>query len=71
MTDATQEVTINGAPMTVPDPITVENLLAHLGVETTHVAVEKNRKLVAKKDYATTTVDTGDELEIVTFVGGG
>jgi thiamine biosynthesis protein ThiS len=71
MTEGTQDVTINGQPRTVPDPTTVAGLLEHLGVETTHVAVEQNRKLVSKKDYASSPVCAGDELEIVTFVGGG
>jgi thiamine biosynthesis protein ThiS len=71
MTDATQDVTINGQPTAVPDALTVATLLFHLGVATTHVAVEQNRKLVAKQDYASTTVSPGDEFEIVTFVGGG
>jgi thiamine biosynthesis protein ThiS len=71
MTDATQDVTINGQPTAVPDPLTVAEMLFHLGVATTHVAVEQNRKLVAKPDYASTTVSPGDAFEIVTFVGGG
>lgn len=71
MTDARQDVTINGQAMAVPIEITVTGLLAHLGVAATHVAVEQNRKLVARQDYASAAVRPGDQFEIVTFVGGG
>ena len=71
MSEATQQVSINGDQVTVPVPLTVAELLAHLGIETTHVAVEQNRKLVPKKDHGTTSVAAGDTFEIVTFVGGG
>ena len=71
MSDATREVSINGRETTVPWPITVSGLLDHLRVDRRHVAVERNRKIVSKPDYATTTVEADDEFEIVTFVGGG
>jgi sulfur carrier protein len=33
--------------------------------------VEVNGELVTRSDYATTTLNEGDRVEIVTFVGGG
>ena len=35
------------------------------------VAVEVNRELVRRADYADTTLHDGDKIEIVTLVGGG
>lgn len=71
MSEATQDVCINGKVMAIPVSITVSKLLEHLGVDQKHVAVERNRKIVSKSEYATTVVEADDDFEIVTFVGGG
>ena len=71
MSEATQDVCIHGKVMTIPTPITVARLLEHLGVDRKHVAVERNRAIVSKVEYATTAVEAQDDFEIVTFVGGG
>lgn len=65
------QVRINGEIRDVPERLTVESLLAHLEIKETRVAVERNREIVSKADYRTTPIDAGDELEIVSFVGGG
>ena len=71
MGEATQKVSINGESKSIPAPITVAGLLDHLGVDRKHVAVERNRAIVAKADHPTTAIEPDDQLEIVTFVGGG
>lgn len=35
------------------------------------MAVERNRSLVRKAEFADTVLGEGDRIEIVTFVGGG
>lgn len=35
------------------------------------IAVEINGNIIAKKDYYNTTINDGDVIEIVSFVGGG
>ena len=37
----------------------------------TRIAVELNREIVPKADYAKITLREGDELELINFVGGG
>ena len=49
----------------------LEELLTSLGIDPRRVAVERNLTVVRRADYGTTTIDEGDELEIVNFVGGG
>ncbi|MCA8957004.1 MAG: sulfur carrier protein ThiS [Planctomycetes bacterium] len=73
MTDRSraQDITVNGERHTVPVPLSVAQLLEHLHVDLRHVAVERNRALVPKRDYASVAVDAGDTFEIVTLVGGG
>lgn len=62
---------INGERRDVPAPMTVHGLLAHLAVDNRQVAVERNRAIVPKAEFAETELASNDEIEIVTFVGGG
>ncbi|MEM7203017.1 MAG: sulfur carrier protein ThiS [Planctomycetota bacterium] len=64
-------LTVNGEATTVPTPSNVEDLLRRLRIDARQVAVERNRTLVRKTDYAATLLVAGDVLEIVSFVGGG
>ena len=73
MTSPHDELTlrINGEERAVPGPMTVAQLLAHLRIDARQVAVERNRAIVRRDEHATTALADGDQLEIVTFVGGG
>lgn len=35
------------------------------------IAVEINQQIIPKSEYAGTVINDGDEIEIVSFVGGG
>jgi thiazole synthase len=65
------QVTINGERRDVPGPLSIAELLRHLGVKPEHVAVEVNKDLVTRSRLAETAIAPGDVLEIVTLVGGG
>jgi thiamine biosynthesis protein ThiS len=67
----TIEITVNGAQTEIPAGRTVETLLTHLGVRSDRVAVEMDRTIVTKRQWASTPVHGGAQLEIVEFVGGG
>ena len=64
-------ITVNDEPKTFPDPITVAGLIAHLGKDATKLAVEVNRDLVPRAEHAARRLNDGDNVEIVTLVGGG
>lgn len=64
-------ITLNGEPHVWPAPQTVAALLASLEIDTRTVAVERNRVVVKRAVYDATTIEAGDEVEIVSFVGGG
>jgi sulfur carrier protein len=68
---ATIQVVINGQGRTVNVGMTVEKLIADLGLGDRKVAVERNRTVVPRAEHATTVLVEGDRLEVVTFVGGG
>ena len=62
---------INGEERTLSGPMTVAELLAYLEVNERQVGVECNKTLVRKAEFSTVQLADGDELEIVSFVGGG
>ncbi|MFX3623619.1 MAG: sulfur carrier protein ThiS [Ectobacillus sp.] len=63
---------INGKQVDIPDSVaTVEQLLQHLGLEQKIVVVERNNEILQKDVHQGTSVFAGDQIEIVTFVGGG
>jgi thiamine biosynthesis protein ThiS len=65
------QITLNGDPFEVAGPLTVGQLLAHLGIDSRRVAVEHNLVVLKRATYETTQLAEGDQVEIVNFVGGG
>jgi sulfur carrier protein len=65
------QVQVNGETQEVPDGLTVTGLLSHLRIKAERVAVERNRLVVKRATFNETTIQPGDEIEILTFVGGG
>jgi thiamine biosynthesis protein ThiS len=65
------EIQLNGERRPVPDGLNLEDLLRHLQIKAERVAIEHNRRIVKRDDWARVSVEAGDELEIVHFVGGG
>jgi sulfur carrier protein len=64
-------VHVNGEEREVPDGLTLAALLDFLRVEKARVAVELNTEIVRRALHAQTALKSGDQIEIVTFVGGG
>jgi thiamine biosynthesis protein ThiS len=64
-------VRVNGEEVLLPEGASVASVLERLRVSTPRVAVERNREIVPKAEYAKTALATGDVLEVVEFVGGG
>jgi len=64
-------IVVNGKPMDVADGLSVESLLAHLGVPRQFTAVAVNREITPKSRYQQTTLREGDKIEIVRPMGGG
>jgi sulfur carrier protein len=63
-------VKVNGESRELPDGETVLALIARYQLTPEKVAIELNRRLLRGERY-TTPLKEGDEVEIVTFVGGG
>ena len=50
---------------------TLASLVESLGMKPDRVAVELNRDIVPRDRWPATTLNDGDRLEVVHFVGGG
>ncbi len=61
---------VNGQSQYVPDGTTIRQLVQRFNFTPEKVAIELNRRLV-RADRYDQTLNENDEIEIVTFVGGG
>ncbi len=64
-------IRVNGEPYETAGPLTISALLAHLKIDYRLVAIEHNLTIIKRAAYETVTINEGDEVEIVRFVGGG
>ena len=64
-------VVVNGTITTVDRGTTVAQLLNQLGMVAPRVAVEINLAVIDRDAFERTTLQEGDRVEIVSFVGGG
>jgi len=64
-------VQVNGEPRSLAAPATVADLLRQLELRPEQVAVERNKQLVRRAEHEETPLADGDQLEVVTFLGGG
>jgi sulfur carrier protein len=63
-------IKVNGEDHQLPDGLNVGGLIAQHHLTPDKVAVELNRRLLGREKYDT-ALKEGDQIEIVTFVGGG
>lgn len=65
------QITLNGADKDINDGSSISDLLQQLELPGTRVAVEVNKELVRRAEHAVHQLKDGDQVEVVTFVGGG
>jgi sulfur carrier protein len=65
------ELHINGEPRRFPAPLTLGQLIESLDLVGKRIAIEKNGEIVPRSQHASTSLASGDRLEIVVAVGGG
>lgn len=64
-------ITVNGREIEVEEGLSVDGLLATLGVKREYTAVAVNREVAPRSTYATLRLKHGDRVEIVRPMGGG
>ncbi|MEX2131322.1 MAG: sulfur carrier protein ThiS [Pseudohongiellaceae bacterium] len=65
------QITVNGAPVSLDNDSTLIALFAKLDLGGAKIAVELNRQIVPRSNYASQVLKTGDVVEIVQAIGGG
>ncbi len=65
------QITVNDKPLTLADDSSVLDLVEQLGLAGKRIAIEINEDIVPRSSYGTTTLKTGDRIEIVHAIGGG
>jgi len=51
--------------------LTLEELVAELGLEQRMIAIERNLEVVPRSQYRATALQDGDRIELVHMIGGG
>lgn len=64
-------VIVNGTEQTVEPGLSIARLLIAMGKNPKYLAVERNGELVPRKLHGESVIQDGDQIEIVTLVGGG
>lgn len=65
------QIMLNGAPRTIKAGMSLKDLVETLGPDPRGIAIERNLEIVPKSEHAAVTLEDGDRLEVVQFVGGG
>ena len=63
-------VKVNGTELDIAGK-TIEQYLAATNYDRKRIAVERNGDIVPKAQYGETVLRDGDNIEVVSFVGGG
>ncbi len=65
------KIHVNGEEREVADGLTVGRFLEHLQIRPGRVVIELNRNILPRDVFGSTSLNDGDTVEIVHFVGGG
>jgi len=65
------KIVMNGEPREIESGTTVARLIEALKMHPRFLAVERNFELVPRTRHSECVLADGDQLEIVTLVGGG
>ena len=64
-------ITLNGTERDVEQGTTIAQLIDTITRDRSRVAVERNRAIAPRPTWDESLVAEGDEIEVVTLVGGG
>ncbi|MGN0620613.1 MAG: sulfur carrier protein ThiS [Porcipelethomonas sp.] len=63
-------VKVNGVYLDIAGK-TIKEYLGSANFDTRRIVVERNMEIVPKAEYDVTVIKDNDEIEVVSFVGGG
>jgi len=65
------QITLNGQAHSIEEETTLTDLLELLSLNGKPVVAELNEQAILPRNFPTTTLNSGDKLEIVTLAAGG
>jgi len=65
------KIQLNGEPRELPEGCTAQQLVDDMGLSGRRLAMEVNREIVPRSEYAEHVLHDGDQVEIVHAIGGG
>lgn len=65
------QVQVNGEQRTLAAGVTVAGLLTELDIRPDRVAVELNLTILDRGEFDRRSLQEGDRVEIISFIGGG
>ena len=66
------KIILNGEAHEIQNNINLENLVKLFNIKKEAIVVEINREIINKKiDWATVLIKENDEIEFISFFGGG
>jgi thiamine biosynthesis protein ThiS len=65
------QIQVNGERHEVSDRLKLSELITHLKLRADQIAIELNHEVMRRAAWESTTLQPGDRVEIVHFVGGG
>jgi sulfur carrier protein len=65
------KIMLNGCEEDVASGATLADLVTAAGLAGQRVAIEVNREIVPRSDYAARALAAGDRVEVVHAIGGG
>ena len=64
-------ISVNGQPKNIADRSSLRDLVMQTSKQPEYVIAEVNGAIVPKQDWIRTSLNAGDTIELVAFVGGG
>ena len=64
-------IIVNSIEIEVEQGISIQQLIVEKNIVSKYIAVEINKYIVPKSDYQKYKLKDGDQIEIITAIGGG
>jgi len=65
------QIIVNAQPQDVSAGFTAADLVDQMGLQGRRIAMEVNREIVPRSQYAQQVFQEGDQVEVVHAIGGG
>lgn len=64
-------IVLNGEQEQIDEPMSVADLVIHMGLTGKRIAVEINLEIIPASEHNTHTLKEADQVEVVAAIGGG